>query len=536
MFRRPKVQRRVCAPVLGALMAAALAVVAQPAGAAPADPAPRAPMNRAFAQAAEEYQVPRDLLVAVGYGETHLDDHGGRPSHAGGYGVMHLVSNPANRTLEQAAELTGEPGSELRRDTAANIRGGAAVLRAHADDLGLDTAERRDPGAWYPVVARYGGADDDRTARLYADTVYDLLADGFSALSPDGERVTVRPQRTEPERGRYAQVRPLGSPEPSKPSGAGSSGAGALSADYPPALWVPAHPDNYATGRSASISKVVVHVTQGSYAGAISWFQNPAAEVSAHYVIRSFDGQITQMVRDRDTAWHARSGNPYSIGIEHEGYVSNPSWFTDTMYRSSAALTRHLADRYGIPKDRTHIVGHHEVPGNDHTDPGPYWNWSYYMQLVRDGDAPAPVQLDFASYDTLRSGSTGAQVKAAQHLLNQHGFDAGAVDGVFGPGTESAVRAFQSNRKLTADGAVGSRTWTALLAAGTTPQLRQGDSGIAVERLQRSLTAALGRTVGIDGIFGSGTGTAVRDYQSSRGLTVDGVVGSATWGALQAGR
>ncbi len=242
------------------------------------------------------------------------------------------------------------------------------------------------------------------------------------------------------------------------------------------------------------------------------------------------------MVRDRDTAWHARSGNPYSIGIEHEGYVDNPSWFTDAMYRSSAALTRHLCDRHGIPKDRTHIVGHVEVPGNDHTDPGPNWNWSYYMQLVRDGDATAPVQVNFPSYDTLRTGSTGAQVKAAQHLLNQNGFDAGAVDGVFGAGTEGAVRAFQRNRGLTADGVVGARTWTALLSAGTKPTLRQGSSGVDVERLQRALTAALGRTVGIDGLFGPNTDTAVRDYQRTRGLTVDGVVGGGTWGALQAGR
>jgi hypothetical protein len=62
--------------------------------------------------------------------------------------------------------------------------------------------------------------------------------------------------------------------------------------------------------------------------------------VSSHYVVRSSDGQITQMVAEKDTAWHARSANPYSIGIEHEGYVDQPSWFTDAMYRSSAALTR----------------------------------------------------------------------------------------------------------------------------------------------------------------------------------------------------
>lgn len=298
---------------------------------------------------------------------------------------------------------------------------------------------------------------------------------------------------------------------------------------------MPASTANYAVGRSAAISKVVVHVTQGSYAGAISWFQNPSAEVSAHYVVRSSDGQVTQTVREKDTAWHARSGNPYSVGIEHEGWVDQPSWFTDAMYRSSAALTRSIADRYGIPKDRTHIVGHVEVPGNDHTDPGPHWDWDRYMELV-GGSSDGSVQLGFASYSTVRTGSTGAQVKAAQWLLNDQGFEAGAVDGEFGSGTASAVRSFQSARGLSVDGVVGARTWTGLLSAGSRPVVQQGASGEAVQRLQRALTAALARTVSADGIFGPGTAQAVRDYQTSRGLSADGVVGPATWGALQAGR
>ncbi|MEW2554914.1 N-acetylmuramoyl-L-alanine amidase, partial [Streptomyces zhihengii] len=179
--------------------------------------------------------------------------------------------------------------------------------------------------------------------------------------------------------------------------------------------------------------------------------------------------------------------------------------------------------------------GHVEVPGNDHTDPGPHWDWNRYMQLV-GGSSTAPPQLTFSSYATLRAGSTGAQVSAAQWLLNAQGFNAGAVDGDFGTGTAAAVRAFQTAKGLAADGTVGPKTWTALLSAGARPVLEQGSTGEAVQRLQRALTAALARTVSADGIFGSGTAQAVRDYQSTRGLTVDAEVGPATWGALQAGR
>ncbi|WP_229700741.1 N-acetylmuramoyl-L-alanine amidase [Streptomyces camponoticapitis] len=374
--------KRGRAALLGTVVAASLALTGQPAGAAPYPGDGAGPdtgagvMNTAFSKAAAEYDVPRDLLIAVGYGETHLDGHGGRPSQANGYGVMHLVSQPEHKTLERAAKLTGESVAELKKDTATNIRGAAAVLRAVADEQGLDATDRDSLAEWYPVAAEYGAATNDRTARLYADTAYDLLNKGLRAQAAGNEQILLKARKVTPDRGRYASI---------------ASDLGVLSDDYPAALWVPASTSNYQTGRTAAINKVVVHVTQGSYAGTISWFQNPSSKVSAHYVVRSSDGQVTQMVRDANTAWHARSGNPSSIGIEHEGFVADPSWFTDSMYRSSAALTRHLTAKYGIPRTRTGVVGHSEVPGNDHSDPGANWNWTYYMSLVNGGTGdPGP--------------------------------------------------------------------------------------------------------------------------------------------------
>jgi peptidoglycan hydrolase-like protein with peptidoglycan-binding domain len=170
----------------------------------------------------------------------------------------------------------------------------------------------------------------------------------------------------------------------------------------------------------------------------------------------------------------------------------------------------------------------------------------YSINIDRDyldvgtGTPPAPTctgaNLDFTAYTTVQSGSTGNLVKAAQCLLKAAGYDPGAPDGVFGSNTATAARNFQAGRGLTADGVVGSRTWTALLSRGVTPTVQSGSTGEAVTRVQRALTAALGRTVAIDGIFGSGTGQAVRDYQSSRGLAVDGIVGPGTWSALQSGK
>ncbi|WP_084709241.1 N-acetylmuramoyl-L-alanine amidase [Rubrobacter aplysinae] len=157
--------------------------------------------------------------------------------------------------------------------------------------------------------------------------------------------------------------------------------------DYGRARWYGAHGNNYSNARRgrSQISRVVIHVTQGSWSSAINWFRDGRAGVSAHYTVRSNDGFIGQSVQENDIAYHAGNWtyNKTSIGIEHEGYVSNPAWFTGAMYRSSARLTAHLCDKYNIPIDRNHIVGHNEVPGASHTDPGRHWDWGRYMSLVR---------------------------------------------------------------------------------------------------------------------------------------------------------
>ncbi|MEU5564278.1 N-acetylmuramoyl-L-alanine amidase [Micromonospora musae] len=389
--------RRTLGGVLALLTTlAGPATVGSPAVADPTR-APSAPLAVAFDTAAARYDVPRDLLVALGYAETRLDMHAGAPSASGGHGLMHLVDNPSRHTLDEAAARTGLAPAVLRTDPAANVLGAAAVLRGYADEAGLSAAARDDLGRWYGPVARYGGDAPRATARRYADAVFELLRSGFTAER--GEALTgraVTPQRGEPAR--------AGDRAP-------------LSTDYPPAAWVPASASNYTVAsRPAShqIDYVVIHVTQGSYAGSISWFQNPASRVSAHYTFRSSDGAVTQSVREKDIGWHAGNWtyNTQSIGIEHEGYVDNPAWFTDAMYRASAALTRALTTKYGIPRDRAHIIGHVEVPGATHTDPGPNWNWTYYLQLVNGvtGIGAGTVNTESASLNVRSGPGTGYPV------------------------------------------------------------------------------------------------------------------------------
>lgn len=173
----------------------------------------------------------------------------------------------------------------------------------------------------------------------------------------------------------------------------------ALAQQRPSTLWRPASPANYRRGRNARINFVIIHTVEGSALGAVSWFQNPRAEVSAHFVV-AHSGTIYQCVAESNTAWHAGWINDASIGIEHEGYAGRNTW-TDAQYRASAAITRYVCARYGVPRDRQHILGHREVRGATHTDPGPFFNWAYYMRLVNDSNtAPAGTTAREVTPDT----------------------------------------------------------------------------------------------------------------------------------------
>lgn len=148
---------------------------------------------------------------------------------------------------------------------------------------------------------------------------------------------------------------------------------------------------NYDTAnrtKDMSINSVVIHDTEGDLQSVLDAFQNPAFYASSHYVIAS-DGTVYQMVQNKDIAWHAGNWwyNMHSIGIEHVGHaVRGSTEYTPAMYKSSAELVKWLSKKYGIERDRQHVVGHDNVPpttgaglANMHVDPGPYWNWQNYM-------------------------------------------------------------------------------------------------------------------------------------------------------------
>jgi peptidoglycan hydrolase-like protein with peptidoglycan-binding domain len=132
------------------------------------------------------------------------------------------------------------------------------------------------------------------------------------------------------------------------------------------------------------------------------------------------------------------------------------------------------------------------------------------------------------TWPLVTQGAKGERVVAIQYLLNQRIGAGLATDGVFGPKTTAAVRTFQARSKLTADGQVGSQTWTHLIVT-----VQNGSKGSAVAAVQHNLRNAYGfKTLAVDGIFGPQTLAAVRSFQAKVKLPVDGIVGPTTWNAL----
>jgi N-acetyl-anhydromuramyl-L-alanine amidase AmpD len=324
---------------------------------------------------------------------------------------------------------------------------------------------------------------------------------------------------------------------------------------YPPIEYVPAARGNFDVGRTQPIRAIVIHETDGTWLSATNWFLNPRSRVSAHYLVRAWDGGIMQFVAEGDTAYQARAANPWSIGIEHEYDPRHAIPHTIAQYRSSALLVCAIAKRYGIPTDRAHIIGHNEVPGTDHSDPGPTWNWNYYMSLVNacSWQRAQPVararvrtvaDQGYVPSAGLEFDTISDEVLLLQWDLSYLGFmDSDEVAGGgsrYGPLTEDAVSAFQRSHVLPQTGSYDDLTASALvqavLAAPADVPLQELDleaENDDVARLQTVLQQ-LGYMDTVTGYYGEMTSDAVTSFQRDNGVYATGTYGPITRMALAA--
>ena len=123
----------------------------------------------------------------------------------------------------------------------------------------------------------------------------------------------------------------------------------------------------------------------------------------------------------------------------------------------------------------------------------------------------------------LKKGSNDPAVRDLQAALKALGHDPGPIDGVFGPTTEAAVKAFQQEREIPADGVVGRVTWINIDEADQSePTLTLGASGLPVRRAQKRMSLVGYQVGGVDGRYGSKTEAAVKQLQQQHAITADG--------------
>lgn len=189
---------------------------------------------------------------------------------------------------------------------------------------------------------------------------------------------------------------------------------------------------------------------------------DPASKVSAHYVIDE-EGQVYHLVDERERAWHAGVAfwdgvtdvNGCSIGIEiaHPGPDENGEGpeFPSHQWQALINLSQDIIGRHPIPAHR--VLAHSDVAPSRKTDPGPLFDW---QGLAKKG---VGLWSDYGEKDLASLSSTdlfelaplqitgnepekSQKVEQLQHALRAYGYQI-TPDGVYGPATQTVMRAFQ---------------------------------------------------------------------------------------------
>ena len=111
---------------------------------------------------------------------------------------------------------------------------------------------------------------------------------------------------------------------------------------------VQAHTPNQSSRHGTRIDLLVWHETAGSYAGSVAWLENPAAQASAHLVIREDGKEATQLVPLAGKAWHAEAYNARSVGVEHANTTAK-GYASAVQLAVSARIFGWLCLRLGVP-------------------------------------------------------------------------------------------------------------------------------------------------------------------------------------------
>ena len=344
-----------------------------------------ATMNRYFINAATEFNVPVILLKATAQVQSNWAQVS--ESIYGSWGVTGLIENQFVQQISQAAALLHVPADQIKNDAKTNIRAAAALLAFY---------QRNKPASvniedWFESVQSLTGLWDPALKNDLALRIYDVIKTGSKSVTLWGEIILIEAMEVS-----------LSKTFTEAAEGFAGTNTSNADVDYP--LAVPNFTTcNYSSRPVGSVIKYyfVHYVATGTYQGAINWFKDCAtpSNVSAHYVIRNNDGQVSQVVAENDRAWSqgVSSYNDLGIGVEHEVLATNLAmWDSEPMLVSAANLCINVSNRRSIPKIRrvnngdAGIYGHSDVRATDCPNLTPA-RWTNFLTRVNSVNVAAPI-------------------------------------------------------------------------------------------------------------------------------------------------
>jgi len=318
-----------------------------------------ATLKKYFSEAAKEFNVPENILKASAQVQSNWAQVA--ESIYGSWGIMGLVENKFVQQITTAAYLLKVNTEAVKNDAKTNIRAAAALLAYYQKDQQV-AVKLED---WFGSVRSMTGLRDEPMKNELAVRIFDVMKTGSKTVTLWGEIISIDPVNVmlpklyrEPDEKAIATITQR-----------------TIAVDYPNA--VPNFTTcnfNYRPTGSVVKYYFVHYVATGTYQGAVSWFKDCSSNVSAHYVIRNNDGEVSQVVAENDRAWSqgVTAYNDLGIGVEHEVLATNLSmWESEPMLVSAANLCVNVCSRKTIPKARritngdAGVYGHSDVRATD---------------------------------------------------------------------------------------------------------------------------------------------------------------------------
>ncbi|MDX6326498.1 MAG: hypothetical protein QOK15_2852 [Nocardioidaceae bacterium] len=302
-------------------------------------------------------------------------------------------------------------------------------------------------------------------------------------------------------------------------------------------------------GRAEADTTVSVARSLGIVAGSTLWYDleaydtgNSACRESALYFTSSWTRRLHKLDYVSGVYSSAASGIKAldDARVDRPGTFKLPDqiWIADWNHNADTSSS-YIRSSGWLPGGRMkqYYGGHNETYGGVTINIDQDW-----LDLGKGstaGSAPdhcGGVHLSYTSYPTLNPGDVEPQTSALQCLLKEQGYYGGPVNGDYDAATQDAVRTLRDHRRMSDGDAAGPGVWTSLLSFGRGRLVKYGAAGERVRDLQRALNAAVDSGLTVSGVFQSSTVTAVKRYQSRRGLSQTGVVTRHVWKLLKKGR